>query len=220
MTSPSWPVRTSPPFFGRFWRAVTEIAWFRYFGDRRETSFGLEDFDHYPKGTGCLLLRTELMRGAMAEFRSRVGDDRLVNDDTAVMRRIAEDHRIWPAPTFGCTYEPRTTAKGFFKQVFYRGTTFYDGFSVPGTRFTALVRAFPLATIAGVLVALRWPRTLLASALPPVASLAFALRRKVDAGDALLLSALSLPFAAVYSLGICRGVIKHRLNGGQEETPK
>ena len=41
--------------YGAFWNALAEIAWREYFDNPRTTSFGTEDFDHYPKGTGCFL---------------------------------------------------------------------------------------------------------------------------------------------------------------------
>jgi glycosyltransferase involved in cell wall biosynthesis len=210
-------IRTDGRPFGRFWRAITTIAWPDYITRPREMSFGVERFDHYPKGTTCLLVRTELFRTAMDAFATDLVDDRLVNDDTVLIRTIAETHPIWLSPEFACIYEPRTTALGFFRQVFFRGTTFYDGFSRPGTRFTWLLRVFPVVSIGAVLTALRYPRTLLAAPLLPVATLLLALRRRVGIGDSAVFSALTLPFAAVYSVGIWRGVLlsaKRKLTKG------
>lgn len=210
-------IRTEGRPFGRFWRAVTKIAWHDYLGNPREMSFGTERFDHYPKGTGCLLVRTELFRAAMDEFATDLADDRLVNDDTVLIRTIAETHPVWLSPDFACVYEPRTTARGFFTQIFHRGTTFYDGFSRPGTRFTWLMRVFPVVSIGSVVAVLRRPRLLLAAPLLPLATFLLARRRRVDLGDSAVLGVLTLPFAAVYSVGIWRGVLmswKRKLTKG------
>lgn len=202
--------------FGRFWRAVTSVAWHGYFANPRELSFGVEDFDHYPKGTGMLLTRTDLLRDAIDAFESVLDDERLVSDDTAVIRGLAE-RRIWLSPEFGCSYEPRTTAKGFFKQVFYRGTTFYDGFARPGTRFTTLLQVFPAVSIVGVAALVLRPKLLRLAVLLPAALTTLALRRRVSPADAAVLGGLSLPFAAVYSAGIWRGVLMARVARKRKE---
>lgn len=195
--------------YGRFWRALTDIAWFRYFGNPREMSYGVDDFDQYPKGTGMLLTRTEKIRAAMRDFQPVVDDERLVSDDTIVIKTLAED-RIWLCPEFSCTYEPRTNAKAFFKQVYYRGTTFYDGFSRPGTSFTALVKAFPFVSIGALVAVVVKPRLAGLALLLPAATGGLGLVRRIDRTDTAVLSALSIPFAAVYSAGIWRGIFLSR----------
>lgn len=195
--------------YGRFWRAVTDIAWFRYFGSPREMSYGVDDFDQYPKGTSMFLARTDRLLAAMRDFTPVVDDERLVSDDTAVIKTLAED-RIWLCPEFACTYEPRTTAKAFFKQVFYRGTTFYDGFSRPGTSFTTLLQAFPFVSVGAVLAVIVKPRLAGLAVLLPAATGTLGLVRRIDRTDTAVLSALSIPFAAVYSAGIWRGIFLSR----------
>lgn len=37
----------------RFGYAITFIGWRRYLAHPKDCSFGLKDFDYYPKGTGC-----------------------------------------------------------------------------------------------------------------------------------------------------------------------
>ncbi len=39
----------------RFGDAITFIGWRRYLAHPRDCSYGLKDFDHYPKGTTMLL---------------------------------------------------------------------------------------------------------------------------------------------------------------------
>jgi hypothetical protein len=210
-------VQTEGKPFGRFWKAIAEAAWHRYFADPREVSYGVEDFDWFPKGTTMFLTRTDLLREAAAGFTALVSDDRLANDDTAVIRDLATN-RIWLSPEFACTYEPRTDAKAFFEHVFHRGTVFYDGFARNGTRFTSLLDAFPFVSVGAlVAVALR-PKLALSALLLPAAAAAYAKFRRVSTADAAVLSALSIPFAAVYSLGIWRGVLLARF--GRSTSPQ
>ena len=48
--------------YGVFLNVLTEIAWRDYFDRPRTTSFGSEDFDRYPKGSGCLVAPREHRR--------------------------------------------------------------------------------------------------------------------------------------------------------------
>src|SRR5262245_41808492 len=64
---------------GRFWRLLAELAWREYFDAPRTTSFGIEEFDRYPKGTTCFLAPRELLLEAFAVSRSRYADARLGN---------------------------------------------------------------------------------------------------------------------------------------------
>ncbi|MDO9357299.1 MAG: glycosyltransferase [Solirubrobacteraceae bacterium] len=213
-------VRTEGKPFGRFWKAITEAAWHRYFARPRELSYGLEDFDHYPKGTGMFLTRTELLREAGAAFSSVLSDERLVSDDTALIRGLAS-RRIWLSPEFACSYEPRTDARAFLGQVYYRGTTFYDGFAREGTRFKPLLDVFPFVSVGALVAVVVRPKLALASLSLPVITAAFAKFRRVGTADTAVLAGLSLPFAAVYSLGIWRGVLLARFGGkpsSQEPT--
>ena len=41
--------------FGAFGNVLVQLAWARYFEHPRPTSFGLDDFDYYPKGTSCFV---------------------------------------------------------------------------------------------------------------------------------------------------------------------
>ena len=41
--------------YGAFSNVLVELAWREYFDDPRTTSYGVEEFDRYPKGTTCFL---------------------------------------------------------------------------------------------------------------------------------------------------------------------
>jgi len=199
----------------RFMDAVTFIGWRRYFGKPRTTSFGLADFDHYPKGTGDFLVPRALVKQAMAEFEKTSSDLTNSSDDTLLIRLIAAEERINLSPSFSATYYARTTLRGFVKHTYFRGQFFVDGFLRPGTRFFAPL-VFFLATCvvltAGLVLNPRLlvPLVVVAAGVW-LAELAAALALRVPAVDALSLFALTPLFALFYGLGIWRAVIRRYL---------
>jgi glycosyltransferase involved in cell wall biosynthesis len=146
--------------FGAFGNVLVHIAWARYFDDPRPTSYGLDDFDHFPKGTGCFLAPREMLLQAMDAFVPRVADWRLVSDDTQLIRWIAARHLIHLSPEFGCDYQPRTSLRAFVNNALYRGSTFLDGHGRTESRFYALAVGFYPVSAALALLVLRRPLVL------------------------------------------------------------
>ncbi len=107
---------------GVFWALLAELAWRDYFDAPRTTSFGVEDFDRFPKGTTCFLAPRDLLLAAFATFRTRYRDVRLANDDTPILRTVAARSRIGISPRFACSYAPRTTLGRFLRHPVHRGT--------------------------------------------------------------------------------------------------
>jgi glycosyltransferase involved in cell wall biosynthesis len=192
--------------FARFWRTITYAAWRDYLANPRTTSFGLEEYDRYPKGTTCFLApRLSLLR-ALDGFHSLYGDLRHANDDTILIRSLAAEQRINISPSFACTYVSRDSWRGFLKHSFHRGTVFLDAYGRPGTRFFMPLMAFFPATVAGGLLAARRPRTAAAlAAMVPLAGAAFAAGLRRPARDVAAFALLSGPFAVAYGAGIYRG---------------
>jgi glycosyltransferase involved in cell wall biosynthesis len=144
--------------FGVFWRLIAELAWADYFDDPRTTQFGTDDFDRFPKGTTCFLAPRALLVEATAAFHSRYADSRHANDDTPLIRWIAEREPIHVSPGFSSFYRPRTTLRASMRHAFHRGVVFVDGHGRPESRFfPAVVAFFPLTTLLA-LAALRRPR--------------------------------------------------------------
>ena len=50
--------------YARFWDAITSLAWRRYFSNPRDYSYGLEEFDYFPKGTTCFFVPKEIIQEA------------------------------------------------------------------------------------------------------------------------------------------------------------
>jgi glycosyltransferase involved in cell wall biosynthesis len=195
----------------RFGDVLTQVGWRRYFRKPRLVSYGLDDFDYYPKGTGLFTAPTSVLKEAVKWFESVTSDVRNSSDDTLLIRHIATHHRIWLSPQYGGTYFARTTLRGFIKHSYFRGQFFIDGFFRPGTRFYYPLIVFLLMSPVVFLIFLLYPTAF--AYLLLVASIAWAALSLVLLGfgfgwDALAFFVLAPIFAAIYSLGIWRAVIR------------
>lgn len=192
--------------FARFWNVLTEVGFREYFSNPRTTSFGIEEFDLFPKGTGCFLAPRALLLEAIANFTSVYEDARHSSDDTTLIRWLAGQDRIWISPNFRCRYRPRDAFKPFVRHAYNRGIHFPDSFG-PGTRFFPVVVAFYPVSLASLAFAIRRPRLAakLSLGTPAVAAAAtLAVRRSIR--DAATLAWLAPLFTVVYGAGIWRGL--------------
>lgn len=199
--------------FARFWDAIVCIAWRRYFRKPKKMSFGIKDFDHFPKGTGFFFVPKQWLRDAMHFFESGASDLKFSSDDTLLIRFLAERYAIHLSPKFSCIYHGRSTFKGFLKHAYNRGQFFVDGFLRPGTRFfvpllgVLLLSMLIVALLIIVPIFTLW--ALLYGGVIFVLGLFIgALVLGVIFWDALALAVLGLPFALVYLAGIWRGVTR------------
>jgi glycosyltransferase involved in cell wall biosynthesis len=192
---------------GIFWRLLAELAWRDYFDHPRTTSFGVEDFDRYPKGTTCFLAPRALLAAAFERFRPRYGDARLVNDDTPVLRDLAAQRRIGVSPEFSCVYAPRTSLGGFFRHAIRRGAVFVDGHGRPESRFFPVVVAFFPLSAALVVAAARRPSVAPAAAVASgLAAAAYGARAGRSRDEIRALALVTPVYAAGHGLGMWRGL--------------
>ena len=200
-------VETRNNLYGTFWKLLAELAWPDYFEHPRETSFGPDDFDRYPKGTTCLLAPRALLLEAMAAFRSRYPDPRHANDDTPLLRWIAERERIHVAPGFGCSYRPRATLGTFVRHSVHRGVVFLDGHGRRESRFyPAAVAFFP---VSATLAAAAWKRPALvplAAASMSLGAAGLGLARRRSTEEVRSLALLAPVYAVAHGLGMWRGL--------------
>jgi glycosyltransferase involved in cell wall biosynthesis len=191
--------------FGVFWSLLAELAWRDYFDAPRTTSFGLDDFDRFPKGTTCFLAPRGLLLSAFAGFRSHYRDVRLANDDTPILRTIAERTRIGISPRFACTYAPRTSLGRFFRHAVHRGTVFLDGHGTPESRFyPAVVAFFPLSAA----LAFRPRLVPLALAACGAAAAAYGVRAGRSRREVAVLATVTPVYAAGHAAGMWRGLFE------------
>ena len=203
----------------RFWDAVTFLAWRRYLRRPTLTSYGAADYDYFPKGTTFFLAPRESLLEAAAAFESSFEDLRHANDDTLMIRPLAERHRIFISPDFSCTYHPRDSARKFVAHSFHRGTVFVDGYYRPGTRFYRPLRfvfgVLPLAVALTVL----WPRKMAMLGTVSCGGLALgAAAMGVPKRNAVALGVLAPVFGSSYGAGILRGMSMRAFNAERSDA--
>lgn len=200
----------------RFGDAITQIGWRRYHGNPRLLSYGIKDFDYYPKGTTIFLAPKQLIQDAILWFESQTNDIRNSSDDTLLIRYIAERERIWISPGFTSTYFARTTIKAFIGHTYHRGMFFVDGFLRKGTRFYYPLIIFLVGTLMSLILSVFFPILLLyigiVLCLCWLLELITALILGISLRDSLSLFVLSPLFAVVYGLGIWRATITRMKN--------
>jgi hypothetical protein len=150
----------------------------------------------------------------VASFDSAFDDLRHANDDTLMIRPLAEVDRIHLSPRFSCTYHPRDSGRKFVAHSFHRGTVFVDGYYRPGTRFhrplQVVIASLPVLLVLG----LKRPSLTAGAALAGSAALgAAAAAAGVPKRNALSLGVLAPVFALAYGAGIVRGMLLRLLPG-------
>jgi Glycosyl transferase family 2 len=193
--------------FGEFWSLLAELAWREYFDDPRTTSFGVDDFDKYPKGTTCFLAPRALLLEAFAQFRSRYADLRNANDDTPVLRHVAARRNIHVSPSFACTYTPRETLDAFVKHAVHRGVVFVDGHGRPESRFFPVAVAFFPVSAAFAFLSLKKPVLIPATAaLCSVAAATVGLRARRTPHEIRTLALVTPVYAFGHGVGMWMGL--------------
>lgn len=190
-----------------FWKLLAELAWEDYFASPRTTQFDASNFDRFPKGTGCFLAPRQLLLAAVTAFRSHYTDSRYANDDTPLIRWIAEREAIHVSPHFSGVYVPRTHFKAFLRHAFRRGTVFLDGHGRSESRFFWLAVGFYPASALIALAALRRPVLVpLAAAAVAAAGGALAVKRRRAPFEVGSLTLLAPIYAAAHGAGMWRGL--------------
>ncbi len=193
--------------YGQFWNVLTELVFADYFGNPRTTSFDAESFERFPKGTTCFLAPREALLAAFEAFSTRYDDPRNANDDTPIIRRLAEQRPIHISPQFRARYRPRETLRGFLKHAYHRGIVFLDGHGRRESAFFPVVLAFfPLSAVA-VAVAARKPVAAPAMAGTVVlAAGALAATEGRSGSETRSFAALAPIYALAHGAGMWRGL--------------
>jgi glycosyltransferase involved in cell wall biosynthesis len=209
--------------YARFWSLLTDLAYGDYLSNPRTTSYGIEQFDRYPKGTGCFLCPRRALLEAIENFDSRYADPRNANDDTSVIRLLAERQPINISPGFACVYRSRDSLRPFLVHAFHRGVFFVDGWARVGGRFFGVILAFyPLSALA-MAIGVRRPKLALAAILAaPAAGAGVGVALRRPRADSAALALLGLPWLCVYAAGMWRGLwlaLHARLTSGRRRAP-
>jgi glycosyltransferase involved in cell wall biosynthesis len=198
-------VTTGNPF-GVFWDVLTRRAFAAYFRAPTTTSFGLAEFERFPKGTTCFFAPRELLTAAFDSFRSRYEDLRNANDDTPVIRWIAERRPINISPGFSCRYTARQRLRPFLRHAFHRGIVFVDGHGRRQSRFFPLVVAFFPVTVGWIAACVFVPVLVVA---PPVVAAAAGVALAVpdrQPGVAATMAWVTPLYALAHGAGMWRGL--------------
>lgn len=209
--------------FADFWEVLVRLGFFRYYLNREHSSFGLDDFELFPKGTGCFAAPTEWLLEAVASYSPEVGDIRLSSDDTRLLRYLAGRSEIHLSPEFSCRYIPRDSFGAFIRHSYFRGTTFVDGYlrssGHVGKVFRPLLAISPAAAAALGLALLRWPRrTLGAFAGAAGAVSAMSLRLGNSPTQVVAFLGLLPAFSGAFGAGIIRGLLLARTRSPMRGT--
>jgi hypothetical protein len=215
------------PLVGHFWEVPTHVFWGAYLAHPRPVSFGLADFNRYPKGTGVFLAPRDVLVRACLEAWPEA-DAALSSDDTKVIRGIAAHLPIRLDPEFTAVYRPRTNARAFVRHSFGRGTFLVDSFGGTSRSWTvglvalALAPVLGLAVLVGLAVAGAWSAVVVVAILALLAALLpagiAAVRRCPPRG--LLAYLLYLPlFVLPYWFGLLRGLVVHGRHVVGPSTP-
>jgi len=197
---------TDESYFAGFWQAIEHVVWRRYWRQPRTTSFGLSEFDYFPKGTTALVAPRQALLDAFDAFEPIVDDWSKVNDDTAVLRWVAERYRINISPQYSSRYHARADLRAFLRHAFHRGTVLIDGYLRPGTRFAVPIVAVLAVSPVAAVVVLRHPIRAARAAVAGSALLGIGARTLgARSKDATVLATLAVPFGVAYLAGLWRG---------------
>lgn len=192
---------------GEFWSLIAELAWRDYFDDPRTTSFGLDDFDRFPKGTTCFLGPRALLIEAFDQVRPGYADPRNANDDTPLLRYLAGREDIHVSPHFACRYAPRESLLSFFQHSIHRGVVFLDGHGRPDSRYFPVAVAFYPVSAAVLVLSTRRPGILPAAAVAcSLGAAALGLRARRSRREVRALALVTPVYAAGHALGMWKGL--------------
>lgn len=190
-----------------FWTGITKVWWRDYFRQREAVTFGPDDFDRYPKGTGAFLAPTELLRRAAGAFESHFKDAALASDDTRLLRAVAGQQDIHLSPDVLCTHHPKSGRGSWSRQCYYRGTTLVDGYLGDRDLARGLLGTLVATGVAGVALVAIAPRTAAAGAV--LGCLATGSVTRWAGGtprEAVAVGLLTPGFGVIFGAGVLRGL--------------
>ncbi|WP_410637292.1 glycosyltransferase family 2 protein [Amycolatopsis sp. lyj-346] len=194
------------PYAG-FMAGLVKVPWRKYCANPRLMSYGIDEFDVYPKGTTFFCARRGLLEGSVTAFASLFDDLRFASDDTRMLRWIAEHERIWLAPELSATYNGRDSFKKFTQQAYFRGTTYVDSYiASPGPARNALFGALA-AGVVGLVFAAKKPKTTLAAGVLGAVAAGEVVKKCGATGpEARAVTKLLPVFAGGFGAGVLRGL--------------
>lgn len=192
----------------RIWQVITFAAWWRYMLNPRPILITLRNYDHFPKGTTCLVAnKNEVMQAHRGLDRVLI-DPKLINDDSTVLRNLVRKSTLGLNPVFRCRYTGRKrSVTKQLRHTFHRGAVFATGHLISKSkyRYVFLLLIIGLAALltltvvnqvaALITVVVFWCVLILSSGV---------LTRSTQ--NAVAVGAVGPIFAVVFILGVARGL--------------
>jgi glycosyltransferase involved in cell wall biosynthesis len=199
-------IETAGNPYGVFWDVLTRRVFSEYFARPRTTSYGLADFERFPKGTTCFFAPRALLVEGFEAWRSRYADRRHANDDTPVIRWLAARRPINISPRFSCRYSARNELGSFLRHAYHRGTVFVDGHGRPESDWFPLVIGLYTVSAGSLVIGRRTPLVLAAlGALTSAAGAALAVA-EARPKDAVTMAWVTPLYATAHVAGMWRGL--------------
>lgn len=202
-------IDTNHDFLNSFWKVVTRIAWRSYYRDPQSTFISPGNFDAVPKGTTCLYGSLDLLIWGHTQPRFVVEDLRFANDDTLILRELSSVSSILIDPKIRCLYHGRKNALRMgIKHTFHRGTVFATGYLQSFNRYSFLLLILLATFIMMIALLPTYPVVVSLFAMSLAILLVLVSHKVTRSWEDVIRFVLILPvFAAVYSLGIIRGLL-------------
>lgn len=220
-------VTTDPaaPLVGRFWEVPVILFWSEYLARPRAMLITAENFDRVPKGTGGLVLRTELFLEACRVSWPQ-GDAHLVSDDTKILRHVVATSPLVLDPGYSAVYRPRINLAAFLSHAYDRGSLFVDSYAGTTRVRSLILIALAILPVAAIVVLGIVIATAPAAAPLLIAVMALALALPALPASMLGVSRRSVaswlvhvvPFGLWFWAGLLRGLRAHRhliINGAR-----
>ena len=196
------------PLVSYFWEGLERMAWRNYYNYPRLVQLTEKNFDHLPKGTTALLLKKEPFLSISKDASESIRNDKHINDDTLIFRRLILKDSVYIYPDFRATYTPRSTIKEFLIHAVHRGGVALDGYFYEGTKPR---RNLFLVFFSLMLLLISLPHLglqLIFSLVLVFFILTFYLSRKVPSRARISNYVYGVPFLVAYSIGIVRRIIR------------
>lgn len=116
---------------GRLLESFSMLMWPRYYKKSRKKIIVLtkNNFNSYPKGTGCLVVPTLKFINYLNDEINNVNiSSEYFSDDTAVLKKIAEKEKFLIDRNFKAEYIPRQKFLDVLRHFLYRGRYFFHSF--------------------------------------------------------------------------------------------
>lgn len=195
-----------------YWDSVTKIVWSGYHRKPQKIKLTSENFNKLPKGTTCLLAPVEMIRNqTLVCIKETSLSKDLVNDDTAILRKVVEISDYWIDPKLDAIYQPRASLTKFVSHAYHRGKVFTHGFLASWSDIRLSILILFILSVPSMFIysAASWPAITLNAVVALVLLLtAYCISIKLSLRNLLSLYFYTPFFLVSYGSGLLVGLFK------------